>query len=62
MDDPVNRVEWLVGPNNVEAALQGLSAACQRKDLPAPRAIANLEVEENKRYFLERIVLAGCVS
>jgi hypothetical protein len=38
MDDPVNRVEWLVGPNNVEAALQGLSAACQRKDLPAPRA------------------------
>jgi hypothetical protein len=23
--------------------------------------IANLEVEENKRYFLERIVLAGCV-
>jgi hypothetical protein len=31
------------------------------KTFPHRGRIANLEVEENKRYFLERIVLAGCV-
>ena len=59
-DDPVSRVEWLVGSENVKAALRGLSAACHRKDLPTPRDIAKLHAEESQRYFLERTVVAGC--
>ncbi|PTW61687.1 hypothetical protein C8N35_102402 [Breoghania corrubedonensis] len=60
IDDPVSRVEWLVGPENAEAALQGLIAACCRTDLPTPRAIATLEATENKVYHLAKIALVGC--
>jgi hypothetical protein len=60
IDDPVKRIEWLVGSENLEAALQGLIAACFREDLPSPRDIATLDAEESKEYFLARIVLVGC--
>ncbi|WP_105401393.1 NACHT domain-containing NTPase [Neorhizobium sp. T7_12] len=60
IDDPIRRVEWMVGSENVEAALQGIAAACLRNDLPTPRAIATLEAEEKQRYFLEKIALVGC--
>ncbi len=61
INDAISRVVWLVGKQNLETALEGLQTACNRNDLPTPREIARLKVEESKVYFLERIVVAGCL-
>ncbi|MBO6855691.1 hypothetical protein [Roseibium sp.] len=59
-DEPIARIEQLVGQENLEASLAGLVAACHRDDLPTPRAIAELSANENKQYFLSRVAMVGC--
>ncbi|KZK84127.1 hypothetical protein PsW64_01797 [Pseudovibrio sp. W64] len=54
------RVEWLVGPENLEAAIHGLSAACQRTDMPTPLSMATLKATESKEFNLARVALVGC--
>ncbi|MBO6674112.1 MAG: hypothetical protein JJ908_05850 [Rhizobiales bacterium] len=62
IEDPAERVAWLVGDTNLQMARDGLLAACQREDLPSPREMAELSVQEQKTYFLERIILAACAA
>lgn len=58
--DPVQRVEWLVGSENLEAALQGLVALCHAGELPSPREISDLNATEGKYQLSIRIALVGC--
>lgn len=60
-EEPLGRIEQLVGQENLEAALHGLVAACHRQDLPTPRSMAVLAASERKEYFLARVAMVGSV-
>lgn len=59
-DTPIDRVTELVGSSLVDTALEGLTAAMQRDDIPTARQIIELHANERKSYYFEPILLAHC--
>ena len=57
---PQQRVEDVVGKQNLEAAYTGLRAVRTRNDLPTVRAGAELRAQKSQTYFLERIAIGSC--
>ncbi|MBU2514202.1 hypothetical protein KJ966_22935 [bacterium] len=59
-DSPTDRVIELVGSKTAPIAFQGLKAATTGKDIPSAREISELHTYEEKKFFIEDILIAHC--
>jgi hypothetical protein len=57
---PTDRVNEHVGDSMTDIALKGIAAAITRGDIPTAKQITESHANEQKKYFVEPILLAHC--